>query len=70
MSDSTGLLAIIGIYGILQGYQAFEGYKAFVTEFDEGDYFEAGAFLGKSVIDVAALAYLVLLAIQISNANK
>ena len=64
------MLAIIGIYGILQGYQAFEGYKAFVTEFDEGDYFEAGAFLGKAVIDVAALTYLVILAVQISRASK
>ena len=68
--STTGILAIIGIYGILQGYQAYEGYRAFVSEFDEGDYFEAGAFLGKAVIDVAALAYLVLLAIQISEAGR
>lgn len=59
---------MIGVYGILQGYQAFEGYKAFVAEFDEGDYFEAGAYLGKAVIDAAAIFYLVLLALQVSQA--
>jgi len=67
---TTGLLAIIGIYGALQAYQAYEGYMAFVVEFDEGDYFEAGAFLGKSIVDVAALAYLILLALQISQNQK
>lgn len=31
--QANGLLAIIGVYGILQAYMAFEGYKAFVIEF-------------------------------------
>lgn len=32
--ESTNILAVIGIYGILQAYMAFEAYKAFVVEFD------------------------------------
>jgi len=54
---------MIGIYGVLQAYAAFEGWKAFVYEFDDGDYFESGAYLGKAIIDAVSVFYLVLMAI-------
>jgi len=60
-------MAIIGIYGLLQLIQAYAGWVSFVTEFDQGDYFESGSFLGKALIDLASVAYLILLAIAVSK---
>ena len=63
--QATSIIAILGLAGALQGYAAYSAYITFVEQFDLGNYFESGSFLGKGIIDAASVLYLLILAIQI-----
>ena len=63
------MIAVISLTAVILGFQAFQGYVNFVHDFDEGDYFESGAFLGGALVDVTVFVYLIVLAVELGAAS-
>lgn len=54
---------------VILAFQAVQGYVNFVQDFDDGDYFESGAFLGGAVVDVTVFFYIIILAAELGANN-
>ncbi len=54
---------------VILAFQAVQGYTNFVADFDDGDYFESGAFLGGAAVDTTVFFYILILAVELGANN-
>ena len=64
--DIGPIIAVMALTATILAFQAFVSYVNFVKDFDDGDYFESGAFLGGSLVDVVNVVYIIILIVEIS----
>lgn len=62
------MIAQIAIVAIIMSLSVVADYQVFVDRWNDEDFFNSGTFMGKALVEVSYVVYLILMIAQVRNA--